>query len=512
MKRYLKAAVSVVALAATLVMVLPVASFGVTSQAVYYPEDVYEPDDTPAQATVYEADLEVTYHNIHDATDVDWTKFSAEETGQPFLIETEPYAGRDVDLYMEVFSASDTVNKIAYNDDALWNTYGSQLFFEAPAPGDYYVKVSTLDDTGNGEIGWYKMTLSAGIARRIYGANRFDTAARVSKTIWPMTDLWGSYQEPVDANPPYQPGCIVVANGDNWPDALAGASFATNADGVLLLTHKDLLPVESRSEMDRLLTMAYGYDPAGSSYYGMRVYVLGGTGAVSQAIEDEIAGMDGVGEVVRLSGDSRYATAADIGYEFADFNGLGATPTAFVVSGASPWDALAAGPVAAYADAPVLMTGKSSVPPETLDCLSDLGIQRVVVVGGEAVVDSTAYAQLDSAVATVERVSGDSRYGTALAIAQWGVDNANMDPGCVTLVSGTSFPDGLSSAPISWYSGGPMLLTKGDTLADEVYQFFEDNGLPTAGSYVVGGPAVVNDDVYWEFKLEVWADVKAMPF
>lgn len=510
LRRY-RSTLGVMLAVAMLAALVPAAAFAIDPLAIYYPPDAFEPDNTPATATDYDADMEVTQHNLHDVDDVDWFKFSAEETGQPFLLESEPTAGRDIDLHMYVYDAADTVNEIVGNDDALWNTYGSRVYFEAPSPGDYYLKVMVHDSDANGSIGAYTLTVSDGIARRIYGADRFDTAVKVSKTIWPMTDLWGAYQNPMGGNDPYDPECIVISNGLNWPDALAGSAFAAAADGVLLLTRPDSLPVTTAAEMKRLMTMAYGLDPAGISYYGMKVYILGGTAAVNQQVEDQIAAMDGVGEVVRLSGGTRYETAVEVGSEFVDFIGLGTPATAFVVGGANPWDALAASPVAAYAGAPVLLSGKSDVPTATIDFLTDNAIERVVVVGGLSTLDATAFAELDAAVVDVERVAGATRYETAMDIAQWGVDEAGMDAGSVVLASGTSFADGLAAAPISWYSAGPMLLTRPDYLVDEVYDFFEANGMPSSGSYVVGGPAAVHDDVYWEFKVGVWSYLASLP-
>jgi len=85
-----------------------------------------------------------------------------------------------------------------------------------------------------------------------------------------------------------------------------------------------------------------------------------------------------------------------------------------------------------------------------------------------------------------------------------------MDPGSIVLASGTSFADGLAAAPISLYTEGPMLLTRPDYLVDEVYDFFAENGVPTAGSYVIGGSAAVSEDVFWEFKAGMWPYVTSL--
>lgn len=517
MVRRFRSTLAVLMTAVMLAALAPVAAFAVDPLALYYPDDAYEPDDTARTAMSYDPETEVTSHTLSDAADEDWTIFSVEDTGQPFLIEAEPTAGRDIDLEMEVFGVGldggpvDLVNieDVNYSDDALWNTYGSQCFFQAPAPGEYTVRVRTLSTEGNGEIGAYTLTVSDGIARRIAGETRYETAARLSRTIWPMTDLWGSYQ---GSSAPDDPECIVVADGLNWPDALAGSAFATAADGVLLLTRHDSgeLPEATAAEMKRLLTMAYGYDPTSDEYEGMTVYILGGASAVPQTAEDAIAGMDGVGEIVRLSGATRYETSVEIGAEFVNRNGLGTTATAFVVGGASPWDALAAGPVAAAASAPVLLSNKSDVPTTTIDFLTDNAIKRVVVVGGDATLDAAALAELDAAVDVVERVAGDTRYSTALDVAQWGVDHAGMDPGTIVLASGASFADGLAAGPITAYTGGPLLLTRPDYLVDEVYDFFGNHGVPTSGSYVIGGAAAVSEDVFWEFKAGMWPYVMSL--
>lgn len=514
-----RSALGMAVVLALLVAIVPATALALDPAAIYYADDAYEPDNTAQSAMVYDADFETTAHTLSDARDVDWTLFSAEETGQPFLVETEPTAGRDIDIEMEIFSVDTTGGPVdianvggkTYSDDGPWNTFGSQCYFEAPAPGDYVVRVRATATDGNGAIGAYSLTLSDGVARRIAGVDRFATAAAISKTVWPMTDLWGSYSDPAQVSEPNDPACVVIANGLNWPDALAGSALAAAADGVLLLTRPDGMPQATATELGRLMTQAYGFDPSGRGYAGMKVYILGGTGAVGQIVEDQIAAMDGVGELVRLSGVSRYDTAARIGAEFVDLIGLGAPATAFVSGGASPWDALAAGPVAAFGSAPVLLCGQSDVPTSTTEFLTDNGIERVIVVGGEASVDATAFAELEAMVSTVERVAGDTRYLTSKAVAQWGVDELGMDPGTVVLASGTSFADGLAAAPISMYTGGPLLLTKPEILVDEVYGFFEGNGLPSSGCYVVGGDAAISDEVFWEFKLGIWPYVRSLP-
>lgn len=170
-------------------------------------------------------------------------------------------------------------------------------------------------------------------------------------------------------------------------------------------------------------------------------------------------------------------------------------------------DALAAGPVAAWNTSLLLLTGKSYVPQETKDALSDLGITDIVVVGGTGVVDTAAFTELEGLVSgDVTRVAGATRYDTARMVAQWGVDEYGMNGKITTLVPGSNFPDALGAAPISSWFDGPMLLTGTDSLHPAVKTFIDDNGRPTYThdipnlSYAVGGSGVISDATLMEWQ------------
>lgn len=480
-----------IALATALLLVtglVPMAAgAAVGPSAVALIPDAYEPlDDNPVTAPMLS---EVTWHTLHDSDDEDWSIISAETTGQPFVLECEPFApGYQADLYMYVYEMNEDGTAgtlLDSNDDGTFNTYGSALYFEAPAPGDYLVEVEVYEE---GSFGTYRMTQAYGIARRISGSNRFATSAAVSKTLWPMTDLYYNYG--VD-----NPEAVVVANGLDYADALAGSSFANQVDGVLLLTLPGMLPSEVEAEITRLLTAA-------GTATEVPCYVLGGPNAVSDDVFDRLEMFDGFASVDRLAGGSRYGTAVAIAEELFDWVVL--PTTAFVVSGESPWDALATGPVAAHSGAPILMTRKSTLPSETATFITDNLITDVVVIGGVNAVSADVFNQIDALPGvTAMRVAGGNRYDTAREVAQYGVDNG-MDAGSVVLVSGQTFADGLSAGTIEAFTDGPMLLTARDYVPDEVYEFFEDNGMPTDPSYVVGGPAAVSADAYEEFQLGIW--------
>lgn len=267
----------------------------------------------------------------------------------------------------------------------------------------------------------------------------------------------------------------------------------------MLLTDKDYLPTETRSEIVRL-TEALWWDE-----YDVRVWVLGGTAAVSDAVLEEIEGIRHVTHVYRIAGGTRFETAAAVADVMDDEVGTGTT--AYLVNGSAWADAIAVAPVAAWDAAPVLMTGKDSVPQPTLDWLADNGVTDVVIVGGEGVVSGAVYDQLD-ALYSVERVWGQSRYETAKEIALYGVDNLGMNGALATLASGENFVDALSAAPIGWWTGAPLLLTPKTTLHPEVAAYFDEAGgigepygtYGGIGCYVIGGPAAISESVYKAFR------------
>ncbi|MCU1487744.1 MAG: hypothetical protein JWN67_4490 [Actinomycetia bacterium] len=89
-----------------------------------------------------------------------------------------------------------------------------------------------------------------------------------------------------------------------------------------------------------------------------------------------------------------------------------------------------------------------------------------------------------------QRIAGIDRYQTSVDLS-----NAAFQGGApaVVLVSGESFPDGLSAGPLAALLGGPVLLTTRDQAPETVLD--EIKRLAPTTVVIVGGPAAVSDDV-----------------
>lgn len=271
---------------------------------------------------------------------------------------------------------------------------------------------------------------------RAAGTDRVDTAARLATLSHPD----GSDE-------------AIVANGRDFPDALAGASAAASYDAPILLVEQDEAPERTLDALDEL-----GVE---------HVTVLGGQQAVADEVEATIAQSLRV-SIDRLAGGDRNATAVAIAADVferaeARANHPGGQRAVVVANGRTYADALAAGPVAAQdrgAPIPILLTEQDELPEVTADAVADLGVDLAIVVGGEAAVDADVAASLEDEGATVTRVAGDTRTATAAAVADYGREYLDLDASSPYLVRGDAFPDALAAAPLAGRGQDPVLLTR----------------------------------------------------
>lgn len=197
---------------------------------------------------------------------------------------------------------------------------------------------------------------TAGDVVRIAGENRYETAVALSQLGFPdgLTEATS----------------VMLASGETFADALSAAAAAAVPPPIpLLLTARDSLPQPTRDELTRL-----GPD---------LIFIVGGTAAVSASVESELAAM-GI-EVIRIAGDDRYETSAEIVSQF-----FGASDVVLVATGTNFPDGLVAGALGLPL---VLVPPGSTVPGSTADAVEGTGASELVVLGGTgAISDAQAYA------------------------------------------------------------------------------------------------------------------------
>jgi putative cell wall-binding protein len=314
-------------------------------------------------------------------------------------------------------------------------------------------------DQGAAYLHSFCTVLTPGVTR-IAGANRYLTALAASKRGFPIGAP-----------------AVVVATGENWPDALGGSALAGAAHGPLLLTRKAALPAEVTAEIKRL--------------GAVKTYVLGSTDAVSAAVEDALVTMLGRANVIRLGGANRYETARLVADETIRLRGATYAGTAFVATGLNYPDATAASPLAAYLGAPILLanvrTGTVSLPP---------GVTDAVVLGSEAAVPKSVYDYLVTRLtaANVTRRGGLNRYATAAMVAEWGIAHGMQWNG-VGLATGENFPDALAAGPMLATNKSVLLLTRPTALPGETYTKLSANKASIASMFIFGDTNAVSATV-----------------
>jgi putative cell wall-binding protein len=170
-------------------------------------------------------------------------------------------------------------------------------------------------------------------------------------------------------------------------------------------------------------------------------------------------------------------------------------PVTFVATGADYPDALAAGPAAALAGAPVLLVDRAAVPAATAVELQRLQPRRIVILGGEDVVNSGVERALQQHAASgqVVRLAGRNRFETAAAVSKRYFP-AGAD--VVYLVNGRGFADALSGGAAAAADAGPLLLVETEALPPATA--VEIARLGPGRVVIVGGAAVVSEQVRLE--------------
>ena len=168
-------------------------------------------------------------------------------------------------------------------------------------------------------------------------------------------------------------------------------------------------------------------------------------------------------------------------------------------------DGLAAGPLAALLDAPVLLTNADSLDAKVEEEISrllvddtrvaDLKTQTVYIVGGESVVSENVVEQLENLGIKVERLAGDRRDTTSLAVAEKMDDlGAKFDKAFVVGAKGEA--DAMSIAAHAAKIEAPIIVNGLDgTLSKEAKKLIKDKQID-----IIGGETVVSKELESELK------------
>lgn len=285
---------------------------------------------------------------------------------------------------------------------------------------------------------------------RLQGNDRYQTAIAISKQMYPQgTDD------------------ILLARGDNFPDALSGVPLAHKLKAPLLLTNSNRLTEDTKQEIKRL--------------NAKKVYLLGGTEAISEEIEDTLR-EQGL-EVRRLGGLNRYETAQMIAKE------LGTSSKAVITNGKDFPDALSVSSWAANNGIPILLSDPSKLPEATLKALQDSQVTSTYIIGGIGAISENVEQILKQANMNPTRIWGNDRYETAVKVAQ----SLKTKNDSLFIATGSDFPDALAGAVMAAQNSSTLLLVNSNISPATVSYLESIEKVDEV--FALGGPGAVSDEV-----------------
>ncbi len=262
---------------------------------------------------------------------------------------------------------------------------------------------------------------------RLAGVDRVATAIAVAQRGWP---------DGADA--------VVLASGASYAEALPASVLAAGAGAPLLLVGDELTD-DLADELQALAPDAVTV-----------------TGSVPAAVDAQLEDLGLSVRRVGASGDPE-ANAAGLAAEIGGDGGI-----AVLVNEARFADGVSAAGIAAAHGWPILLTTTNVVPQVTVDAWRDLGVERLVLVGGTGVIGenietwAAANGRCGSAAGCeVERLAGRDRYATSVATVERSIDAGGASVANVLLGTGTTYPDALASGPLAARLRGIALLVDG---------------------------------------------------
>ncbi|MBQ6662922.1 MAG: cell wall-binding repeat-containing protein [Firmicutes bacterium] len=264
---------------------------------------------------------------------------------------------------------------------------------------------------------------------------------------------------------------ICVADGVNYPDALAGAYFAYK-------NQAPIVDIRQNAPTGPQTMNAINY-VKNNLKTGGNVYILGGTGSVPESVEASLkkAGF----KVTRLWGMNRYTSNLEI----LKASKIPAGMDFIVATGTDFADAL----TASATGKPVLLVVGSKLTAEQRAYLAGAGVKSFTILGSTNEVAAEIANELKG-FAPVTRIGAVNVYDRSIAVAKKYFPGTQEN---INLADGRNFPDALCGGPLATKKGGPLFLTDGSAAVNAKIQAYA-KAANTNKATIYGGPASVSDE------------------
>lgn len=285
--------------------------------------------------------------------------------------------------------------------------------------------------------------------RKIAGRDRTQTSILVSREVFNKSQT------------------LILANKNNYPDALASSSLGVALKAPIILVGRENLDKEVEEEIQRL----------GVS----KIILVGGKASLSKDMEDYLSKDY---SVERLAGTDRYETSFRI---YEELKGQGLVKSEVILaSGESYPDALAAGSLVGSKGLPILLVKENELA-GSIERLVQDHIKDIIIVGGYKSVSEDLEKNLGGNK-NIIRYMGSDRFETSIEVAKAAYPQAKT----ALVVSGIKYPDALVASSLSASLKAPIILTEKDTMPEEVKTYMA--GINNI--YIIGGEEAVNSEQF----------------
>ena len=205
--------------------------------------------------------------------------------------------------------------------------------------------------------------------------------------------------------------------------------------------------------------------------------------AATMAVSGSVVSVSAATTEDKIVGSNRTDTAVRISKE-----GWKSAETVILVNSSAIPDALTATPLAHAKKAPILLTGKDGLNKATANEIKRLGAKNVIMIGGDAVLSAKVEKDLKALNVKVDRIKGETREETALAIAKR-LDGIKDESEIAEVNGTTGLADAVSVAAAAAEKGMPILLAnpkKGLSVAEK---FIKDEAIKA--SFILGRTTVL---------------------
>jgi putative cell wall-binding protein len=297
------------------------------------------------------------------------------------------------------------------------------------------------------------------------------TGGRIGTANKVATDLFGKSSN------------VILVNGYGYADAVSATPLAKQLNAPILLTAGG-----STLEPEVAATI--------QSLGASKVYIVGGTGVVSPAIESGLKANYQVERIAGVTDTSRMGTNAEVAKEVLSLSGK---KSAILVNGQDGYaDALSVASIAAQKGYPVLFGTSSSVAPVIKDVINSNQLS-ILAVGGEGVLPQ---AVVSSVGGTKITQNTPDRFATNLAVLNYFKNTDGLDFSNVYVAAGGAtddqFADALVASAAAAKTGSPLVLSGIGADADQIASaedYITSNVTDASKIVVIGGTASISDDI-----------------